>query len=807
MPQGLRQVWRQITARPGYALVAVSTLALGIGANTAVFSMARGVLLRPLPYANGGTMVHLMPHVAGTVGDDLGFSVPEVLDYRRQARTLAAVLEYHSMAFTLLGHGEPDRVQTGVVSAGFFHHLGVAPYLGRDFRPEDELPGADPVLLLGYEYWRGRFGGDAGWIGRQLRMNDRPIRVIGVLPHLPEYPGKDRVFMPTSACPYRSDESTKANRSARLVSLWARLAPGVTSELASADVATITARLQHDYPGAAIAGESIALAPVREELVGRFRPTLALLLGTSGLVLLLACANAANLTLARLLSRGQEVVVRAALGAGRGRLVRHLLAESVTLSLLGGIAGCGLAAAGLNLLILFAHRFTARAEEIRIDGMVLAFSVALSLAAGLLSGWLPARQVLRHDLAAALRQGSGRSTAAAGGRRLRDLMVAAQVAVSCVLLIGAGLMVRSLVRLLQVDPGFRPERVLTATLELPPSKYANAPQVVGFYQRLLQSLAGDPAVVLATVASDVPMAGPSVFTPSFRVEGRPVPAGRPAPRADVHVVGADYFRTLGIPLGAGRGFASGDRTGAPAVAIVSRQLAREWWPGGSALGKRIAIDAPELSQWRTVVGVAADVRHESLTALPHATLYLPFLQVPGLGTQLFVRTRTLPSAFLADLRSKVEAIDPEQPVADVQTLAQVHGAALAPTRLVTMLLSLFAAIALVITGVGISAAVAFAVGERRAETAIRMAIGADLGSVVALQFRRAMAPVCAGLAGGSIAAAVLTRLFAGLLYGVAPGDPLALAAALFGLLAIAALTCFVPARRAARIDPIVVLRS
>jgi putative ABC transport system permease protein len=807
MKQDIRQALRQIAAHPGYTLVAVLTLGLGIGANTAIASVARGVLLRPLPYAHGAALVHLVPRAAGSAGEQLFFPVPEVLDYRRQNRTLAALVEYHSMAFNLLGEGEPDRVQTGVVSADFFRTFGVRPLLGRDFRPDDDRPGADPVLLLGYDYWRDRFGGDPGIVGRRLRMNDRPILVVGVLPRLPAYPGKDRVFMPTSSCPYRSAESTKASRTFRLVSLWGRLRPGVTVRQAQADVSTIAARLQRDYPIQAVAGMTVTPAPVGDELVGRFRPTLAILLGTVGLVLLLACANAANLTFARLLSREKEVVVRAALGASRGRLVRQLLTESVLTALLGGALGLLLAWASLRLLVAFAHRFTPRAGEIALDGPVLLFCLALSLAAGLASGWLPAVQALRHDLAASLKDGAGRSTAAAGKRRFRDLMVAAQVGLSLMLLIGAGLMVRSLVRLMQVDPGFHPEKVLTATLELPFSKYAAPPQIVDFFRRLLGELAGRPGVVSAAVSSDTPLGDAELWTPAFRVEGQPVPPGRPAPRADLHVASEDYFRTLGITLLEGRAFAARDDEQAPKVAIVNRELARRWWPGRSALGQRIALELPKRSEWRTVVGVAADVRHEGLAARSRPTLYLPFLQLPGPGSQLFVRTRTEPGAFLGDLRAAVAAIDRDQPVADAETLEQLYDGSLAPTRLTAALLSLFAALALTITGLGIGAAVSFAVGERVQETAIRMALGADAGSVLALLFRRAMAPVFGGLALGLAGALLATRLLGGLLFGVGPDDPLALLGALLLLLGIGAATCLLPARRAARVDPAATLRS
>jgi putative ABC transport system permease protein len=801
-----KQALRQFAAHPGYGLVTVLTLGLGIGVNTAIFSMARGVLLRRLPYSESGALVHIVPRIAGTVGGELYFSVPEVLDYARQTRTLAAVAEYHSMAFNLLGHGEPDRVETGVVSANFFRTFGVAPLLGRDFRAEDEQSGAEPTLLLTYGYWRDRFGEDPGVVGQRLRMNGRSILVIGVLPPLPEYPGKEKVFMPTSGCPFRSSEEMKRGRNLRMVSLWGRLRPGLTLSLARADLATVNARLQREYPAAAVAGMTVSVVPVAADLLGSFRQTLIVLLATACLVLLIACANAANLTYTRLLSRDKELLLRGALGASRSRLVRQMVTESMLTSLLGGILGCALAFAALRLLVAFAYRFTARAGDIRIDAPVLLFSLLLALAAGLASGWVPAAQALRRrDLGGALREESGRATASAGRRRFQSSMVAAQVGVSFVLLIGAGLMIRSLLELLRVDPGFRTARVLTATVELPFSKYGSDPQMVGFFQQLIEKLADHPRVVSAAVSSDVPMTGSEHV--SLRIQGLPVAAGRAAPRADLHVASDEYFRTLDIPLLAGREFGRQDGRASPRVAIVNRELARRCWPERSPVGQHVALEVPGESGWRLVVGVVGDVRQQGLAAPAGSAIYLPFVQFPSPGTQVFVRTRGDPSAFVPELRAVVHAVDSEQPVADPRTLDEVYSASLAPARLTTSLVGLFAALALAITGIGIGAAVSFAVAERFREMAIRMALGASGHEVLYLLFRQAMGPVLSGLALGIAGAVFLTRLLGSLLYGVKPTDPVALAAALLVLLATGVVTCLIPARRGAKADPMAILRA
>ncbi|HVR11699.1 MAG TPA: ABC transporter permease [Thermoanaerobaculia bacterium] len=808
--EDLRLTLRQLRAHPGFSTAIVLTLALGIGANTALFSVAESILLKRLPYAHGDALVHVVPRIPATVGDQLYFPVPEVFEYRRQSRTLAEVMEYHSMTFNLVGSGEPDRIQTGVVSANFFGAFGVTPLLGRGFRAGDDQPGADPVLLLTYDYWHRHFGGDPGIVGRRLRLNDRPILIIGVLPPLPAYPGKNQIYVPTSACSFRSSEHAKADRSLRFIEIWGRLQPGTDGSHAQAELATIAGRIGRAFPAPEVSNMDLEVVPVKEELVGTFRSRVMILLAIAGMVLLIVCANAANLTFARLLRRERELMVRAALGASWARLSRLVLLENLVSSLLGGACGCVLAWTGLGALVAFAHRFTPRADEIRLDGFALLFSLALSLLAGFVSGWLPASRALRRDVADGLKCGGERSAGASTKHhRFRDLMVTAQVGFSFALLIGAGLMVRSLIRLLQVDPGLRSEKVLTADVPLPPSRYGASPaKQAAFYQRLLTELAADPEVVAAATSSDVPMASAEPMTPSYRVAGQPVPAGQPSPRADLHVASDDYFRVLGIPLLAGRTFARHDDLGSPRVVLINRSLAHRWWPNRSALGRQIGIDVHTGGPgWRTVVGVVGDVRQEGLEAPPRPAIYVPYQQMIGAGSQVFVRTRTDPMSALAKLRAIVRTIDPDQPVASAQTLEQVRGEALSPTRLTTTLLLLFAGLGLAIAALGIGAATSFAVAERVPEIAVRMAVGADRERVLRLLLSRGMRPVLAGLACGLVAALALTRLLGGLLYGIQATDPLALAGALLVLLAIGALACYVPARRAAGLDPLTALRS
>lgn len=799
---------RQLRKSPGASAITVLILALGIGANTAIFSAVDGVLLRPLPYAHPERIVHLGKRLSEPrETDKTRFSVPELGDYRQQSRAFSALAEYHSMAFTLLGEGEPDRVQTGVVSADFFDVLGVRPVLGRGFRHDDEMAGAPPVLILSHGYWSNRFGGDPRVLGRTLRMNDRPITIVGVLPPLPAYPGEDDVYLPTMACPYRSAERQIHNRSRQQLQLFGRLAPGASHEQAETEVATIAERLRREYPETyqSAVAEEIPLLAVRDELSGGFRPTLFLLLGAVVLVLSIACANVANLTLARLLRREGELTLRVALGASRGRLIRQLLTESTVLALAGGALGVLLAAGCLRLLVAFAHRFTVRATDIHLDPLVLLFALAVSLITGMGVGLIPALQAARRDLGSSLRQRSAGGASGGGRHRARNVLVVAQVAISFLLLVAAGLMVRSYRELQRVNPGFKPENVLTAGMDLPFSKYPGLPQVLGFFTTLEERVAAQPGVVSFAVASSVPLAG-AVNTPNFGIEGSPTPPGQPEPQATFYMASEGYFRTLDIPLTAGRGFTEHDRENAPGV-VVSRSLAHRYFSSGDPLGKRIVIPVLGTNFW-TIVGVAGDVLQNGLGGGEEPAFYLPFRQVGGLGlqTRVFVRTEAGSQASAKLLRQTIHEIDPDQPVFDIVTLEQVRAETMAPSRLTTVLLSLFAALAFAITMAGVSGVIAFSVSERTQEIGIRTALGAGRGEVLALVLRQGLVLVGAGLACGVLGALFLVRLLSGLLFGVQPADPVTFVVASLGLLASTTAACLLPARRAVHIDPIVALR-
>jgi len=808
--QDLRYAVRSLRANPGFTLVVVLTLGLGIGANTAIFSVVNAVLLRPLPYASGEQLVALRQEAPAAGIESMGLSPLEIVDYRAASDSLDGVVEYHSMNFTLLGGIEPQRVTTGVVSWNFFDVLGVQPVLGRDFQTTDEGPQAEAVLLLTHDFWQKQLGGDPGVIGRRFEMNDRVHTVVGVLPSLPPYPDANDVYMPASACPFRSRASVAENREARMLRAFGRIRAGVPLAQAKAEMSVIADRLRAQYPGAyPKAGYRADLLPVREQLVQGAKPPFLALLATAALVLLIACANVANLIIARLSGRERELAVRAALGAGRSRIVRQLLTESTLLALAGGALGLVLAAAGARLLSTFAARFTPRAAEVSLDGWVLGFTLLVSLATGIVAGSLPGLPAWPR-LARALGE-SGRSTSGPGRRRLRGALVVAQLAFSFILLIGAALTLRSLAELGRVDAGFRAENVLTMSIDLNWSKYTaeghrtDREKVLAFHEALADRTRSMPGVIGVGAAWTFPLNSRFRNDNSFEIAGRVVEDGQPLPQAEYRGASSDYFATIGVPLLRGRVFDEHDRGKAQPVVVLSKGLARRYWGEADPIGQRISDDKGET--WRTVVGVVGDVRNASLDRTPKDTLYLPFLQSPGYSYSYFVRTLGDPMVLAHGLRQAVYALDPETAVENVRTLEQVRHESIASPRLIAALLGSFATLALAITAAGLSGLIAFTVSQRTHEIGIRMALGADSGRVVGMLVRQGLASVAIGLTLGVAGALALTRLVAGMLFGVGPTDVACFVASGAVLVAVATLACWGPARRATSIDPQVALRS
>jgi predicted permease len=800
--QDVRYGLRNIRRNPGFAFVIVVTMALGIGANSAIFSVVNGVLLRPLPYADAERVVVLRQE-RPLVGDlDLGFSVRELDDYRAQATTLEAIAEFHEMWFILLGRPEPERVSTGVVSANFFGTLGVKPALGRDFIASDEGHNAPAVLMLSHEYWQRSFGGDPGIIGRVFEMNDRPHQVIGVLPPVTPYPAMVDVYMPTSACPFRSAADAVENRNARMSRAIARMRDGFTLDQVRADLTAVAGRIQQNdpelYPEGF--GFNAAAVPLQDELTHAFKTTLFVLLGTAGFVLLIVCASVANLTLARMVRREQEMVVRAALGASRLRLVRQLLTESTILALLGGLAGLLLAAAGLDLLVAFAERFTARAGEVRIDRFVLLYTLATSTATGLIFGSVPAL-LGRLSPSPSLRAGS---RVTHGPRNLRTALTVAQVAISFMLLVGAGLTIRTLFKLQQVDPGFRTDSIMTMRVDLNFTKYVDPlAERAPFWEALEKRLLAIPGVIGVGGAGTFPFNEKGPFSDFIRIEGRPSTDTGTHPTAGVRIISPGYFATLGQPLVSGRAFSHSDRGRNDHVIVINRTMAEHYWPGENAIGKRIS--GKDGDDWATVVGVVADARQQ-LSEAPEDEIYIPMFQSGQLSSNWLVRTSLDSDTIIREIRAAVRSIDPEQPVDQFRTLSEVRLASLDSPRLTATLLGLFALLALVITATGIAGVIAFSVNQRTQEFGIRMALGAGRANVLGIVLKQGLQFVLVGLALGTAGALVLARLMTTLLFGVEPTDAITFLSVALVLVAVAAVACLVPARRAASVDPLVALR-
>ncbi len=625
---------RQLTKNPGFALMAILTLGLGIGSNTAIFSVINGVLLKPLPYENGDRLVLLQQSAPLANQANVGISIKELYDYREQLASFDGLVEFHQMSFDLLRRGEPDRVATGVVSPNFFAVLGIKPLIGRAFVESDDDEGAEAVLVLGHAYWQTKFGSDPSIVGQVFEMNNRPHTVVGVLPPVPHYPNEVDVYMPTSACPFRSGAERQIAQNRRAFSalqVFGLLKPNASPETAATEVATVAQRFQQDFPGInayrQATGFQARTANVLEQMTSGARETLLILLGTTGLVLLIACANVANLTLARMLRRDRELAMRTALGAGRWRLVRQLLTESTLLSVAGGIVGLAFAWSTVDMLTRFVGRFTSRTGEIGIDPGVLAFTLLVSVVTGLIFGTLPAL-ASRVDLVSALKSG-GKGTSDAGGRRrIQGALIVAQVAVSVVLLVSAGLLLLSFYRLQRVDPGFRGDRVMSAEVFGNFTKYPNAEALRRLYVSSLERLESSPGVVSAAVTNAVPLAGLQPGTTRFQIQGKTYDAPEDRPTADVRVASTKYFDTLNIPIKRGRAFAELDHENAPQVAIVNEAMVRQW-EGRDPIGSDISFDNGQ--NWVTVVGVVGDVKAFGLDRDAVAQIYRPMRQVgrPG----------------------------------------------------------------------------------------------------------------------------------------------------------------------------------
>jgi predicted permease len=804
----LRRVFRSLYKARGFAGAVILTLALGIGANTAMFTLLRGTLLRPLPNRQGERLVYLRQSAKGAGQDNVAFSVPEIIDYRSTSKTLGSIAEFSSLTFTMVEGDEPVHVQAGVISGNYFEVLGLAPVLGRLTSAQDDGPAAAPVAVLSHTFWMQHYGGDPTVIGRRVRINDMASTIVGIVQRTPQYPTKTDLFVNMVTSPHHLSATMKQGRTHRMTEVFARLAPNATVEQARAEIARIGTNVRADHPEAyeRAAQYDISVSPLRLALNERASLTLWLLMGAAAFVLLIACANVANLTLMRSVRREREMLVRAALGAGSWRLRRLLLAENLALALIGGALGVLVAFAGLKLLVAFAAQLTPRADEIRVDGLVLTVGLLTSIAAAVVLSFAPQ---VAHE--ASLSAAGKRTTASRARQRLQQSLVVAQLAVCMVLLTAAGLLVRTLTKLNSVETGLRAENVLT--MEVPIETNAlDQPAKLAMYERMRDRIATLPGVQVASVGSNVPLRN-SYFVLEVKAEGRALAAGEATPRGVYKTADPTYFEAAGIPLLQGRAFSTTDRRGSARVAIINATLAERLFGDENPIGRRIAWTGevlkfvPVSGDWRTVVGVVGDTRDAGLDTDPTPAVFQPIAQEEIFSGAMLVRTRSNPTLIQPAALRTIRELYPRQLIENVATLEDVRDATVAPRRLNAFFIASFGVLAMVIAMVGIAGVLAFSVSARTQEIGIRMSLGADASRVLRMVLGEGGVLLGIGLAVGLTGSLVTTGLLRGLLFGVAPHDPVTLGAvaAIIGAVGVAA--CLLPAVRAAKVDPAVALRA
>ena len=806
----LRYGFRTLTKNPGFSFIAVISLALGIGANTAIFSLVNAVLLKPLPFSDPERLVMVWEDQS-SIGFPRADAAPaNYIDWKTQNQSFDDMAALNWKNFNLTGGGEPERVLAHGVSSNFFPLLGIHPVIGRNFSVEEDTPDAAKVAILGYGLWQGRYGGDPATLGREILLNDEQYTVIGVLPSGFQFLAGDvGVWVPIALTQFQL-----ADRDNHYLTIVARTKPAASVEQAQVDIQTITKKIARDYPDEA-ENLGATVVPLREQFAGKVRQALIVLLVAVGFVLLIASANIAGLLLCRAAARRKEIAVRTALGASRMRIIRQLLTESTLLAAMGGALGLLVAAWSFTLLKQLIPDGMVYSTDLRIDLPVLGYTIGVSLLTGILFGLAPALQASKIDLNQALKQGGGRPNSGAGGNKLRSAFVIAEVALALVLLIGAGLMVRTVFNLLGQYSVFQPERLLTLRTTLPDNKYRDLrayqrtehPRRIAFYDQVLERVSAMPGVGSVGYTTSVPLAWKGGAN-GCTIEGRQSETGI-VPNAIHRQVSPAYFQTMGIPLREGRYFDDRDSEQSQPVAIVNESMARAFWSIDGALGKRFKLQVPD-APWLTIVGIVADVRQMGMDVPVKAEMYLPYRQIathPWYGPRdLVMRTSGEPMALVSAVREAIRSVDPDQPVSNIATMEDLLIKETGSRRLGMLLLSAYASLALVLAALGVYGVLSYLVMQTTPEIGVRLAIGALPRDILGLVLKKGAALILSGVAIGAIASFALTRLMASLLFGVSAADPVTFVGISLLLTGVALVACLVPARRAAKVDPMVALR-
>ena len=798
MLNDLRYAFRQLIKSPGFTAVTILTLALGIGACTAIFSVVNAVLLRPLDYPDPARLV-IIRETQLPEFPEFSVSPPNYLDWEKQTKSCENLAAYSGSRINLTGDGEPQQLVGVRATAHYFDVYGVKPALGRTFLPEEDAPGKSHVVVLSYPFWQRVFGGTSDVVGRPIQLNGEPYTVVGVAPRGFGLASKVDAWMPMA---FEPKETANDNRGAHYLSVAGRLRPGVTVAQAEAELKVLAAQLATQYPDSN-KGWGILMMPLQDYSVRDVRTVLYTLLGAVGCVLLIACANIANLLLSRATARHREISIRAALGASRARLVRQLLTESVLLALCGGLAGMLLARWGLDALLALAPASLPRVTDIHLDGGVLVFSLALSIITGLVFGIAPAWLAARADVNEALKQGSRGSTEGGARGRLRSALVVIEVTLALMLLGGAGLLARSFMQLARVDPGFTPENATVIRLSLPQKKYALPEQQTAFANALLERMKNLPGVQAAGLTHSMPLVGDYVL--GFNIEGRPAIAPSDLPNTNYYAVTPEYFRAMGIRLVRGRVFTAQDDAKAPRVAIINETMARQHFPNEDPIGKRINItNGPDA--WREIVGIVGDIKQYGVDKATSNQSYEPFAQAPFSSLNVVIRTSGSPAALLSAIRPTVYAVDKDQPIGTIRPLEEIMADSIARQRFAMTLLTVFSLVALVIAAVGIYGVMAYSVVQRTGEFGIRMALGAQQRDVLRLVLTQGGKLIGLGLIIGLAATLAASRAMGSMLFNTSAQDPLTLATITLLLGAVALIACLLPANRATKVNPIEALR-